>query len=154
MLLFPVQNTSPLQNTWTICIILFSSCTLMQEIYIRKARLTELNIYNDDPTKQLSRERTHNWINLCLCAEDNDSPGVMELAKSTVENTQVDFDLLTCCIGFGILHAKTMVIDGNLAPRPGKCILHTSKEKEGKKGVCHSSVFHHRTSLFTIYLWI
>eukprot|EP00985_Skeletonema_marinoi_P029251 scaffold27333_cov73-Skeletonema_marinoi.AAC.1 len=53
----------------------------MQEIYIRKARLTELNIYNDDPTKQLSRERTHNWINLCICAEDNDSPGVMELAK-------------------------------------------------------------------------
>ena len=63
----------------------------MQEIYIRKARLTELNIYNDDPTKQLSRERTHNWINLCLCAEDNDSPGVMELAKSIV---QEDFNLL------------------------------------------------------------
>eukprot|EP00984_Skeletonema_dohrnii_P000365 scaffold121_cov108-Skeletonema_dohrnii-CCMP3373.AAC.1 len=34
---------------------------------------------------------------------------VMELAKSIVENTQEDFDLLTCCIGFGMLHAKTMV---------------------------------------------
>ena len=104
----------------------------MQEIYIRKARLTELNIYNDDPTKQLSREQTHNWINLCLCAEDNDSPGMMELTKSTVENTQEDFNLLTCCIGFGILHAKAMVIDRNLVPRPGKCILHTSSECKSK----------------------
>jgi len=55
------------------------------------------------------------------------------LWKSTVENTtQEDFDLLTCCIGFGILHAKTMVIDGNLVPRPGKCILHTSSECKSK----------------------
>jgi len=65
----------------------------------------------------------------------------MELAKSIVENTQGDFDLLTCCIGFGILHAKTMVIDGNLAPRPGKCIqscIHLVNEdttsKEERKG--------------------
>lgn len=97
----------------------YSSHTLLQEIHVRKSRLIELGIYNDDdPTKHLSRERAHNWID--LCAEDNDSPGEMELAKLIVENTQEDFDLLTLCIGFGILHAKTVVMDGNL--ESGKCI--------------------------------
>jgi hypothetical protein len=70
----------------------YSSHTLLPEIHVRKSRLIELGIYNDvDPTKQLSRERAHNRID--LCAED--SPGEIEVTKLIVENTLEDFDLLT-----------------------------------------------------------
>jgi len=98
----------------------YSSYTLFQEIHVTKDRLIHLNIYNeDDPTQQLSRKREHNWVQLC----DDDKelyPDQQRLATSIVENTSEDFDALTSCICYGIMHARRLVIEGLL--EPGKCI--------------------------------
>eukprot|EP00986_Skeletonema_menzelii_P002100 scaffold575_cov121-Skeletonema_menzelii.AAC.1 len=97
----------------------YSPYTLFQEIHVKEPRLRELNIYNNDPTQQLSREREHRWVDLCELDREC-YPEEMRLAESLVANTQADFDALTLCICFGILNARAMVIEENLAA--GRCI--------------------------------
>ena len=72
----------------------YSSYTLFQEMHVKQPRLKELNIYNDDPTQHLSRQRQHRWVD--LCEEDRESyPEEMRLAEFIVMNTKADFDALT-----------------------------------------------------------
>ena len=116
----------------------YNEYIVFQEIVLRHAQLSRLNIENDNKLMQKCRRPTHSWLDLCSSDKD-----VNKLANEVVKINESDYDHLTHAVMEGITYARELELNhgicvGSSILRTGYIINHDTR-LQLERGELHSS---------------